>query len=129
LDINCYLLNMPTKKPTIQIPEEGGVKIDPGAKIDSDFKKIVKRRFDKIDALLFAIVASVVVSVIAIIISVLGIFIDQLRYNNAAYKDYSEKVQSVEQTQKSNDILLKQTDLQQKQIIDLQKQIQGLLNK
>ena len=48
------------------------------------------------------------------------LIMDSFHFNSATYKEYSEKVKSVDQTQKSNDILLKQNDLQQKQIIELQ---------
>ena len=72
---------------------------------------------------------TVILSMIAIIVSVIGLFIDQMRYNNAAYKDYSNRIQLSEQAIKSNDLLLKQTDLQQKQIMELQNQIIKLLKK
>ncbi|EKE15756.1 MAG: hypothetical protein ACD_11C00107G0009 [uncultured bacterium] len=56
-------------------------------------------------------------------IYVTGIFLDQIRYNNAAYKEYSEKTESVEQTQKINQELLEQNKQNQETIIELQKQI------
>ena len=82
--------------------------------------KEAKARFEKIDNLLFGIIASVVISGVAVVVAVVGLFIDQMRYNNAAYQDYSDKTKSVEQTIKSNETILKQTELQQKQIIELQ---------
>jgi predicted PurR-regulated permease PerM len=109
------------EKPLITIPE----KDTPVTGMPEE----VKNRFDKRDTILITVVVAVVIALIAILISVFGIFLDQMRYNNAAYKDYSDRLQSVGQTQKSNDVLLKQTDLQQKQIIDLQNQIKNLLNK
>jgi len=57
------------------------------------------------------------------VIYVTGIFLDQIRYNNAAYKEYSEKTESVEQTQKINQELLEQNKQNQETIIELQKQI------
>jgi len=82
--------------------------------------KEAKARFEKIDNLLFGIIASVVISGIAVVVAVVGLFIDQMRYNNAAYRNYSDKTKSVEQTIRSNETMLKQTELQQKQIIELQ---------
>ncbi|MBI2013816.1 MAG: hypothetical protein HYS87_03255 [Candidatus Colwellbacteria bacterium] len=68
----------------------------------------VKSRFDKIDNILIAVVASVLVSLVAVIISVIGLFLDQMRYNNAAYSEYSGKIESVETTQKINEEFLRQ---------------------
>jgi predicted PurR-regulated permease PerM len=70
--------------------------------------KEAKRRFEKIDNLLFGIIASVVISGIAVVIAVVGLFLDQMRYNNAAYKEYSQKTESIETIQKTNEILLNQ---------------------
>jgi len=68
----------------------------------------VKNRFEKIDNLLFGIITSVVISGIAVVVAVVGLFIDQMRYNNVAYKEYSQKSEAIEMTQKTNEILLKQ---------------------
>lgn len=79
--------------------------------------------------MLFAIVTSVVVSVVAIVISAIGLFMDQLRHNNAAYKEYSQKTESVEMTQKTNEALLKQLqDLSEQSATD-RKVIEQLLKK
>lgn len=99
------------EKPLITFPEKDGqIGMSPNE---------VKNRFDKIDNILIAVVASVLVSLVAVIISVIGLFLDQMRYNNAAYKDYSEKIniqnqlleinKTQEQSIKDNqDIILKQ---------------------
>lgn len=87
------------------------------------------KQFNKIDKLLFAIVTSVVVSVAAVIVAVVGIFIDQLRYNNAAYKDYSSKLESTEKTQQINKELLDQNQINQQMIVEQEKQIQQLIKK
>ncbi len=68
----------------------------------------INKRFEKIDQVLFGVMISVVLSMIAIIVSVIGLFIDQMRYNNVAYKEYSQKTESVETTQKVNETLLKE---------------------
>lgn len=90
----------------IRIPkadEKEVATIAPGA-----FKNSVKKRFEKIDNILFGVITAVVVSLVAVVISTVGLFLDQMRYNNAAYKEYSQKIESVETTQKTNEVLLKQ---------------------
>ncbi|TSC94411.1 MAG: hypothetical protein CEN87_532 [Parcubacteria group bacterium Licking1014_1] len=79
------------EKSTVEIPEKGA-EMKPGSKFEQYWKK-TESRFNKIDNLMFAIVASVVVAVIAVVISVISLFVDQMRYNNAAYKDYSNKIE------------------------------------
>lgn len=109
---------------SIKIPkakEEDVVKISKGNL--GDLKEHFDKQFDKIDKLLFAIVVSVVISVVGVIVAVLSIFIDQMRYNNAAYKEYSQKTKSVEMTQKINQELLEQNKKNQELIIELQKQM------
>jgi hypothetical protein len=91
--------------------------------------KEAKRRFEKIDNLLFGIIASVVISGIAVVIAVTGLFIDQMRYNNAAYKEYSSKIDSTESTQQINNEILDQNQKNQQLIIDQYKQIQQLIGK
>ena len=83
----------------------------------------VKKKFEKIDQILFSITIVVVLSLAAIIISVIGLFLDQMRYNNVAYREYSQKTESVEMTQKINQELLEQNMKNQELIIELQKQI------
>jgi hypothetical protein len=87
------------------------------------------KQFNKIDKLLFAIVTSVVVSVAAVVITAIGIFLDQMRYNNAVYGEYSQKVQSVETVQATNQSLLDQNKQNQQLIIDQQNQILEMLKK
>ena len=89
---------MKTEEPKIKIPEEGTLTTSE-----------VKKRFDKIATILIAVVVAVVIALISITVAVFGIFLDQMRYNNAAYKEYSEKIKSIEITQKTNEILLKQS--------------------
>lgn len=58
--------------------------------------KDIKERFEKIDKVIFGLMLTVILSMIAIIVSVTGLFLDQMRYNNAAYRDYSEKIKITE---------------------------------
>ena len=79
----------------------------------------IKEKFERIDQVLYGIVFVLILSVIAIIISVMGLFLDQMRYNNIAYQDYSEKLDILTLNQE----LLKQNQQSQKQILELQKQL------
>lgn len=106
------------EKPLITIPEKG-------ASVTGMLPE-VKNRFDKIETILATVVVAVVIALISIVIAVFGIFLDQMRYNNAAYKEYSEKTASVETTQKANEALLKQVqDLaqQNKEELEIIKQL------
>lgn len=91
--------------------------------------KEAKRRFEKIDNLLFGIIASVVISGIAVVVAVVGLFIDQMRYNNAAYKEYSSKIDLTEKMQQVNGELLDQNKKNQQIIIEQQKQIQQFIER
>jgi hypothetical protein len=66
---------------------------------------------------------AVILSMIAIIVSVIGLFLDQMRFNSAVYKEYSQKTESVEQTHKINQDLLDQNRKNQELIVELGKQI------
>lgn len=81
-----------------------------------DFKK----RFERIDQILYGILVTVVLALAAIIISTIGIFLDQMRYNNAAYKDYTEKLNTTLINNNLNQTLLNQIKENQVQILNLQ---------
>jgi len=79
----------------------------------------VKNRFDKIDSILITIVGAVVIALISIVIAVFGIFLDQMRYNSIFYKEYSEKVDTLDSLKEINIELLKQNKENQEIIIEL----------
>jgi predicted PurR-regulated permease PerM len=111
---------MQENKVTIEIPradEKEVVTIPSG-----EFGEI-KKKFERIDQILFGVMLSVVLSLVAIIVSVLSLFVDQMRYNNAAYKEYSEKLHVVESLRESNSNLQEQNNINQELIIKQQKQI------
>jgi len=100
-------------KPEINIPkadEKGIVNVSSG-EIGN-----LKKKFEKIDQVLFGVMLAVVLSMVAIIISAIGLFLDQMRVNNITYKDYSQKIESVESTQRINQELLKQVTENQETI-------------
>ena len=77
----------------------------------------IKKKFEKIDQILFVIITVLLFSLVAIIVSVVGIFLDQMRYNNAAYKDYAEKIEIVDFGQDANNELLQQNKQNQELIL------------
>lgn len=93
----------------------------------------IKKKFEKIDQILFGIMLAVVLSLVAIIVSVIGLFLDQMRYNNAAYREYSEKIRIVDSAKETNNELLQQNKQNQelilKQLELLNKKFQDLENK
>jgi len=104
----------------IEIPkvEEKEVSVISSGEIGS-----IKKKFEKIDQVLFGIMLAVVLSMIAIIISVIGLFLDQMRFNNTTYKEYSQRNELIENMQKINQELLQQNKSNQEAIIELQKQL------
>lgn len=113
-------------KPSINIPKAQDNEI---FNVGSGEFGNIKKKFEKIDQVLFGVMLAVVLSMIAIIVSVIGMFLDQMRYNNAAYKDYSQKVRSVTETQAMNQFLLGQDEKNQQLILELKKQILDLSKK
>lgn len=105
--------------PSITIPDNKG---------EIGMTPEVKDRFNKIDNILIAVVASVLVSSIAVIVSMIGIFLDQMRYNNAAYKEYSEKIDTLNSEKKIYDEILKQNKDNQELILKNESEILKLLN-
>lgn len=90
---------------------------------------ILQRKFERIEQILAGVGIAVVMGLIAIIIAVVGLFLDQMRYNNAAYKEYSEKIESLEELKESNKMLLQQNSDYQELILEQQTQIIELLQK
>lgn len=89
----------------------------------------INKKFEEIHQVISGINIIVVLSLVAIIISMIGIFLDQMRFNSVVYKEYSDKTKSLELIQESNKILLEQNKQNQQIIIDQQKQILDKLNK
>lgn len=116
-------------KVQIKIPkadEKQVAKISPGKEgLNSD----LKNRLDKIDQVLYGIMLAVVLSLVAIIVSVIGLFLDQMRFNNAAYREYSEKIQTIDSMKEINNELLRQNKQNQELILIQQNQMLELLNK
>ena len=118
---------MPSLRITIPRANENEVAVI--SKGNLGFQKDVNRRFQKIDNILFGAIAAVLVSLVAVIVAVVGLFIDQMRYNNAAYKEYTEEARILNARSESNDEFLRQNMQNQEIIIKQQLEITELLNK
>lgn len=66
-----------------------------------DFKEEIKNKFEKIDNVIFSVITVVIISLVAVIIAVVGLFLDQMHYNNAAYREYTNELKI--QNQQFND--------------------------
>lgn len=82
----------------------------------------IKRNFDRLDVILFSVV-------IILLVMVATLVIDSFHVNSATYKEYSNKLQALEQIQKSNKEMEIQNSANQAMIIQQQGQIIKLLNK
>ncbi len=102
---------MPTEKPKVKI-------FDPEADIAGKFGYYIK-----------IVVSVLVVAVLTMIFMVAGLLLDSFHFNSMAYREYSDKVETLESAQKSNAILLESNKKNQQTIIDQQMHIQELLNK
>ena len=97
---------------------EGEVVVVPSGNLGN-----INKKLKDINQLVMSINLVVVLSLMAIIVSVIGLFLDQMRYNNVVYKEYSQKTESVENIQNINKELLEQNKKNQEIIIELEKQI------
>lgn len=89
----------------------------------------IDKKFQELYQVITGINLVVVLSLMAIIISVVGLFLDQMRFNSVIYKEYSDKTQSLETIQENNKLLLEQNKQNQQLILNQQKLIQDKLNK
>ncbi|GEM_PF-2530133 len=109
-----------------KVKEEEVVQIPKGSLGDI---RGVETKVDQLGGLIYAIVASVIVSGMAVIIAVIGIFLDQMHFNNAAFKDYAEKNSVLEQIRSENNSLMQDNKNNQTLIIGQQKQLLELMKK
>ena len=103
------------EEPSITILEKGGLTA-------SDVKKEADSKFKDINYILLSVV-------IILLVMVATLIIDSFHINSATYKEYSQKTESVEMTQKVNEAILKQIQELSEQnkedrqiIIELQRQ-------
>lgn len=83
----------------------------PQIKISDPIEEINKK-LDRFFVILFSVGF---VFVITLIVMVATLLIDSFHINSTIYKEYSQKLESIEKLQKTNEILLKQVQLLSKQ--------------
>ena len=102
-------------------------------KFPEDPIETIHKKLDKFFWVLFSVGF---VFVITLLVMVITLLVDSFHFNSATYKEYSQKTESIEMTQKTNEDLLKQIQAlseqnkqnqefilkQQNQIIELLKQ-------
>ena len=96
----------------IKIPDEGNIVTA------EDVKKEADSKFKDINYILLSVV-------IILLVMVATLIIDSFHINSAIYKEYSQRTESVEQIQKSNETLLKQI----KEILEQNKQDREIIKK
>ena len=106
-------------KVTIEIPKASSKEI---VQIPKGVLGDMKKKFEQLDKVVFGIMIAVVLSAIAIIVAVIGLFLDQMRFNSAAYKEYSDKNDVIVELQSTNQELLKTNKLLMDKLLELQKQ-------
>lgn len=96
---------METNKPDIIIP-------DPINQLNKKYEIII-----------FVIIGIFIVAIATLIFMAITLLIDARHFNSATYKEYSEKMQTVDGTLKINQELLNQNKENQNIIIELQKKL------
>lgn len=85
-------------------------------------KKEIDEKFNYITILITTVV-------IILLVMVMTLLIDSFHFNSAVYKEYSQKTESVSETQKVNQNLLDQAQKNQQLILEQQKEILNFLKK
>lgn len=93
---------------------------EPQIKFPDDPIEVINKKLDKFFWILFSVGF---VFVITLIVMAITLLIDSFHINSATYKEYSNKTESIEITQKLNKELLDQNKQNQELILEMQKQI------
>ena len=81
----------------------------------------------KFDFYIKIVIGVLVVAVLTMLFMVGGLLLDALHFNSAVYKEYSEKIDTLDTLQKSNERLFEANKQNQEFIIQQQMQIKKLL--
>lgn len=87
------------------------------------------KSLERVDKIVLAVVTILVATVVTLLVMVAGLILDSQHFNSAVYKEYSQKTASVETTQKTNEVLLKQIQELLAQGTQDREIIKGLLKK
>lgn len=103
-----------TDKVQIEIPKADDKEV---VKFSRGTLGYIKSKFKEHSFLIYSIVIIMLLTLISIIISITGLFLDQMRYNNAAYRYYTEKIQTLDELKAQEQKLLYQIKQDQQIII------------
>lgn len=84
---------------------------------------------EKFDFYIKFVVGILCVAVVTMLLMVGGLLLDAWHFNSATYKEYSEKITTLEFLQKTNKELFDENKQNQKLILEQQEQIKLLLKK
>jgi len=111
------------KKPKIEISPPGD---KPSIKLPPDPNEWLKDRYDFQTKIIIGIFA---VALLTMIFMAATMLLDAWHFNSVIYREYSEKVNTLESLQENNKLLLEQNKQNQQLIIEELKQIKELLKK
>lgn len=92
-------------------------------------ERLINEKIKSVNWLMAGVVLVLFVAVLTMLFMVGGLLLEVWRFNSTVYKEYSEKIESLQSMQKSNEMLLEQNKQNQQIIIEQQKQIQEILKK
>ncbi|MFA5132451.1 MAG: hypothetical protein WC444_03980 [Candidatus Paceibacterota bacterium] len=107
--------------PTTSEVLDGTVRVS-SAEVTTPSPAELNKKLDRVDSLLFVVV-------IILLVMVATLVIDSFHINSATYKEYSEKIETLDITQKNSNQMNEQHAKNQELIIKQQAQILKLLNK
>jgi len=99
-------------------------KKEPQIKFPDDPFEMISKKLDKFFWVLFSVGFVFVVTLVVMVVTLL---IDSFHFNSATYREYSEKINTLEVLQSSNSELLEQNRDNQELIFEQQEQILELL--
>jgi predicted thioredoxin/glutaredoxin len=80
----------------------------------------MKKKFEQLDKIIIGLLVTVVLSAAAIVITAVGVFLDQMRFNAAAYQEYSEKNDAIIELRNTNQELLKTNQQTLNKLLELE---------
>ena len=115
-----------SEKVTVEIPKADEKSV---ASIPSGEFGDIKQGVDRLNQIIYGVIAAVIISMVAVVVSVIGIFLDQMHFNNAAYREYLNTNRSIEAKNNATQQSLDQNKQNQELILKQQDQIIKLLGK
>lgn len=86
-------------------------------------ERMINEKLKGVSWLMTGVVIVIFIGFITMIFMVGGLLLDAWHFNSAVYKEYSDKINTLESVQKSNEMLLKENLQNQQNIKNLMEQI------